>query len=708
MKMSVMSWKKNIFSVAFLVILLNGYAQPDSQLKPGKDDNTMVNSLLQQSKEQLNVDPTNAISLAIKAKELSVKTGFIKGEAYALKNIGLGYYYQGKYVEALEYWNESLKLFEQLKDDTGIANLLNNIAAVYVDQGNVAKGLEYSLRSLRLSEKTGDKMRILSALNTVGSIYYNKKETWDKALDYLLRALAISEEINDKESQGVLSGNIGKIYFEKNEDTIALSYFERSIKILENSVNSSFAYNGIGELYLKKGDISQSLKNHNKALEIAEQFSNKLNIVRSLMSIANVYNLQKDYSAALQYYNKASDIAVEINAIPLLKDLYGDMAVVYAEISDYKSAFKYQSLLSGMKDTLYNIEADKKTASLQFDFDLQKKQSEINLLTKDKALHESELKKQKYLRTGLFIGLALVLMFGFFQWWHSRQRLRSNILLQMQKNETELQKQKVEKTLEDLKMTQKQLIQSEKMASLGELTAGIAHEIQNPLNFVNNFSDVNTELIDEASQEIDKGNISVAMTVLREIKENEQKINHHGKRAGDIVKGMLQHSRSSSGVKEPTDINALADEYLRLAYHGIRAKDKSFNTTMKTDFDESIGNINIIAQDIGRVILNIITNAFYVVDEKKKSGIENYEPTVSVSTKKINGKIEIKVSDNGNGITQKVLDKIFQPFFTTKPTGQGTGLGLSLSYDIVKAHGGELKAKNNEDGGAEFVIILPI
>jgi signal transduction histidine kinase len=246
------------------------------------------------------------------------------------------------------------------------------------------------------------------------------------------------------------------------------------------------------------------------------------------------------------------------------------------------------------------------------------------------------------------------------------------------------------------------------MASLGELTAGIAHEIQNPLNFINNFSEVNKELVDELEQEIDKGNYTDAKTIAKDIKGNEEKIMHHGKRADGIVKGMLQHSRSSSGVKEPTDINALCDEYLRLAYRGLRAKDKSFNATLKTDFDESIGNINIVPQDIGRVVLNLINNTFYVVDEKKKSGIEGYEPTVSVSTKKNTGKVEIKVSDNGNGIPQKVLDKIFQPFFTTKPTGQGTGLGLSLSYDIVKAHGGELNVETKEGEGSEFIILLPV
>jgi signal transduction histidine kinase len=264
-------------------------------------------------------------------------------------------------------------------------------------------------------------------------------------------------------------------------------------------------------------------------------------------------------------------------------------------------------------------------------------------------------------------------------------------------------------TLEELKATQAQLIQSEKMASLGELTAGIAHEIQNPLNFVNNFSEVSNELIEEMKEQLEQGNKEDATAIASEIKMSLEKINFHGKRADGIVKSMLQHSRTSSGKKEPTDINALADEYLRLAYHGMRAKDKSFNAAMKTDYDESIGLIKIISQDIGRVILNLITNAFYAVTEKRQSNIEGYEPTVTISTKKANGRIEIRVRDNGTGIPQKALDKIFQPFFTTKPTGQGTGLGLSLSYDIVtKGHNGELKVETKEGEYTIFSIFLPL
>ncbi|ULQ50916.1 sensor histidine kinase [Flavihumibacter fluvii] len=290
-------------------------------------------------------------------------------------------------------------------------------------------------------------------------------------------------------------------------------------------------------------------------------------------------------------------------------------------------------------------------------------------------------------------------------------RLQKQRVISVERERTRVremaQAKEIEKAYHELKTTQSQLIQSEKMASLGELTAGIAHEIQNPLNFVNNFSEVNKELLVEMQDAMDKGAIDEARAIARDVIINEEKINHHGRRADSIVKGMLQHSRENGRQKEPTDINKLADEYLRLAYHGLRAKDKSFNATLKTDYDETMGKVNIISQDMGRVMLNLINNAFYAVEEKRKSHSNGYDPTVSISTKKLDGKIEISVKDNGNGIPKKVMDKIFQPFFTTKPTGQGTGLGLSLSYDVVKAHGGEIKVDTKEGEGTAFTILLP-
>jgi len=299
------------------------------------------------------------------------------------------------------------------------------------------------------------------------------------------------------------------------------------------------------------------------------------------------------------------------------------------------------------------------------------------------------------------------------------------ILLEETIEELELKRKAVEETnaalqklLEDLKAAQAQLIQSEKMASLGELTAGIAHEIQNPLNFVNNFSEVSKELLDEMKIALDLGNTLDAKELANDVIKNLEKINHHGKRADAIVKGMLQHSRSSSGQKELTNINTLTDEYIRLCYHGLKAKDKSFNATINTDLDKNVGSINIVSQDIGRVVMNLLTNAFYAVNARKALKQVGYEPTVTITTKKTNDKIVITVSDNGMGIPANVIDKIFQPFFTTKPTGEGTGLGLSMSYDIIKGHNGHLKVETlsseaaaqagKGSSGSVFIIQLPV
>jgi C4-dicarboxylate-specific signal transduction histidine kinase len=271
----------------------------------------------------------------------------------------------------------------------------------------------------------------------------------------------------------------------------------------------------------------------------------------------------------------------------------------------------------------------------------------------------------------------------------------------------EAAKRQVDNTLHDLNKTQRQLIQAEKMASLGQLTAGIAHEIQNPLNFINNFSEVNADLLTEMKEEIAKGNLEAVKILADNLKENEEKITYHGKRADSIVKGMLQHTRNRKGQKEPTDINALCDEYLRLSFHGLRARDKSFNAEMKTDLDTGIGSINVVPQEIGSVLLNLFNNAFYAVNEKKQKQDATFKPLVSVITKKENEKVVIKVTDNGFGIPQSSVDKIFQPFYTTKPAGQGTGLGLSLSYDIIKAHDGSIKVETKENEGTVMIVELP-
>jgi signal transduction histidine kinase len=363
------------------------------------------------------------------------------------------------------------------------------------------------------------------------------------------------------------------------------------------------------------------------------------------------------------------------------------------------SALKYFRMSAILKDSLFGRE---------------KVIAEQNLLytkkEKEKELEASRIKFRNQSRLYLLSGgIIALLIIAFILLRANRQKQKSYAKLQQQKDEIDFHKKIAEDSLDELKTTQAHLIQSEKMASLGELTSGIAHEIQNPLNFVNNFSDLNSELIEEVKQEMDKGNFSETKNILDRLKENHDKINHHGKRAEAIVNGMLQHSRSSTGKREPTDLNKLVDEYLRLASHGMKARNKEFHANVESDFDAGFEKINIIPNEIGRVLLNLFNNAFYAVNEgaKLRSPGGGYEPRVTVQTRKVGNRVEIRVKDNGNGIPQNILDKIFQPFFTTKPTGQGTGLGLSIAYDIVKAHGGEIKVESNEGKGSVFTVQLP-
>jgi signal transduction histidine kinase len=392
---------------------------------------------------------------------------------------------------------------------------------------------------------------------------------------------------------------------------------------------------------------------------------------------------QNSNDSSLYYSRKGLAL---INTTHDLSDeglVYNSLSFVFKQRNEIDSAFKYQGLALAAKDSLNNGEKVKQFENVGFT-----EQLRIQQLEEEKIMVQNKIKNYTML-----VGTFVVLLIALIQYRNNRQKQKANFVLA--------------NTLSDLKSTQSQLIQSEKMASLGQLTAGIAHEIQNPLNFVNNFSEVNMELIIELECEIQKDNREEAIAIARDIKKNEEKINHHGKRADSIVKGMLEHSRSSTGQKALTNINGLVDEYLRLGYHGFRVKEKNFNAELKTHFDNSIGKINIIPQDIGRVLLNLYNNAFYTIAEKKKSHVD-YEPTLSVETKRAEDEVIISVKDNGNGIPHDMIDKIFQPFFTTKPTGQGTGLGLSLSYDIVKAHGGEITVNTTEGEFSEFVVHLPI
>jgi len=633
----------------------------------------------------------------------------------------IGFFYIHLNVDSsLKYYNAGLNLARERSYAWGETRLMTSLSSVMEQQGKFPEALELLFKSLKIAEENNIPYDIARAYRRLADVYFDL-ENFPKATEYLLKALQIDQEKQYKRSAAVDHMSLGVAYEKMNKLDSAVYHTGIAFKekdILQDQIQ--YMYETDGNIQLKNRNYQQAAFSYKEGLKSAQKNNDLLIASQVCAEISALYVQLNLKDSAILYALKGFNYGTEVSFKKGIM-LNGNLLSELYNSTQPSVALKYYKIAAAAKDSLFgvnNIQAIQNLVSREE--------------AKQKELEDAALAYRNKLRLyGLLSGLAVLLIIAFILYRNNRQKQKANILLQQQK-------EKVESTLTELKSAQAQLIQSEKMASLGELTAGIAHEIQNPLNFVNNFSEVNIELIDEMEQEMDKGNLTDAKGIAKDIRENEAKINQHGKRADAIVKGMLQHSRTSSGQKEPTDINALADEYLRLAYHGLRARDKflsagqaGFNAIpiaigIETDFDNSIEKINVVPQDIGRAMLNLINNAFYaaclppadtVGINSGSSKDPNYkrEPSVWVSTKKMGDKVLISVRDNGPGIPQKILDKIFQPFFTTKPSGEGTGLGLSLSYDIVKAHGGEIKVETppagragNEGEGTTFTIQLPV
>ena len=624
----------------------------------------------------------------------------------------MGFYQQeGKVDSALFYHEKQLSFAKKLNLKLYEADAYEQIAYVKSWQGDVSSALKFYYKAVKLADNPTSsengwgysnfsysnnpndaRLSIVGMIHFELSRLYTSLKLYKTARSQLNEAFDIGKKLQNKKILSLTTIGIGALFFKNNQSDSAFKYYQLALLYSQNSPYAR----GLVDIYKFIGLYYETQHKYDSAKEYFTKSVNAGIVTNQLIGQSGVYlqygklylkNNQPD--SALYYTLKCVALARSIPNESLVAKGYTQLSLIYELQKNTLAALDYLKKGKFLSDSINEASVSIITQFQNVDFEEQ--------TTLNKILEEQAGFQNKLILIGLFGLLVIFILLAIFQYRNSRQRQKANAIL--------------EKTLSDLRSTQSQLIQSEKMASLGELTAGIAHEIQNPLNFVNNFSEVNKDMLEELKAERLKPkaerNENLEDDILNDVIINSEKINHHGKRADAIVKGMLQHSRSGKGEKEPTDINKLADEYLRLAYHGLRAKDKTFNATLETDFDETIGNIKIIPQDIGRVILNLITNAFYVVDEKKKSEIKSYEPTVSVSTKKSGDEVLISVKDNGNGIPQKVLDKIFQPFFTNKPTGQGTGLGLSLSYDIVKAHGGQIKVETKENEGSKFIIHLP-
>jgi len=860
-----------------------------------QNDTTKVTLLNNLAKELRRSKPKQTDSLVESALILSNQLNYTKGKGNALAIKATRYYDQSNYPLAYKTFDEGEQLLESIADKHGLAYLLRMRANLMMDDGKHAQSLDNFLKGLKMAQEAGDIKSVVDIERTIGYLY-NVLGEYERAIPYQTDALKKAESIGYKSGVSGAYNAIGKTYKTSGNYPASLDAYTKGLLIDEkfnDSVNIYIDHSNIGDVYERMGNYPQAFFHIRPAYNFYKKQPLSTMVPWDEWVIGKAYTHSGNADSGLYYAKHSLMLSHQLGYRLYLREITQLIAESAAKLNQWDTAYKYQVLSSAYKDTLTGQEIARKTAMLQASFDLDKKQAEIALLTKDKELQIAENRRERLFLYALLGGLGLVLVLAVVLLRNNRQKQRANILLKKQKqeidnkaNELSVQRDNLEQSYKNvelmgeigrqitaslsveriistaydnvnslmdaavfgigiyndglkriefpatyengqplpfysnsiydenrfdalcftsrkeiimgdlgeeyqnyiqniqapragdqtvsliylplkvkekvlgvitvqsfeknaysdyhlfmlrniaiyaaialenaeaydrlnqsitsLKKTQTQLIQAEKMASLGELTAGIAHEIQNPLNFVNNFSEVSVELAGELKDELNQLKLNEKQKtgieqILQDLIQNQEKINFHGKRADAIVKGMLMHSRTSTGQKELTNINVLADEYLRLSYHGLRARDKSFNATFKTDFDEAIQKINVIPQDIGRAILNLFTNAFYSVTEKKKQLNGEFEPTVSVTTRMVDDKVEVRVRDNGIGIPQKILDKIYQPFFTTKPGGQGTGLGLSLSYDIItKGHGGEMLVETREGEFAEFTISLPM
>jgi two-component system NtrC family sensor kinase len=626
-------------------------------------------------------------------------------------------YYENKRDSALYYFEKSILLAQKTNRKLWEADACNSFGFICYIQGNFPRALQYLLQAKKIAEdpasekntwSSGDMSKVspgsarLSILarthNHLASMYGMAGNYRDNAaLEFVhfKEALRLSQQIDEKRMESIVHMNLGRhyaVYPDKLDSTL---YFA-NIALEQMRENGYTRYKGIilsyiGNAYMLQKQYGLARDNYQQAIQASMEIKNFRSLADAYLALSNVYRDAGQIDSSLIAGKNALE-TYQTSSLPKgIVNAYVSLAKTFQLKNNIDSAFHYQSLAMKAREDLNADEQMKQFQQVDFDERLRVQQLD----------DEKKQLQNRMMNFALLAGIAVLMLIAFILFRNNRARRKANNLL-------EVQKQELQSTLTELKSAQAQLIHAEKMASLGELTAGIAHEIQNPLNFVNNFSDLNTELIEEMRHALLVGDAKEALQIALDVQANQDKISNHGKRADTIVKGMLQHSRSSTGQKEKADINKIADEYLHLAYHGLRAKDKEFNITMETRYDPAIESVNIIPQDIGRVLLNLYNNAFYSVTEKKKISSFGYEPIITVVTKKLNDSIEVKVKDNGMGISEQVRVKIFQPFFTTKPTGQGTGLGLSLSYDIIKAHGGTIKVDSIEGDGSVFTILLPI
>ncbi|MEN0004183.1 MAG: tetratricopeptide repeat protein [Bacteroidota bacterium] len=655
------------------------------------EDTNKVNALLELSIATLGNQPDSTIRVAQAASELAQQLNFQSGLAYAYKNIGLGYYVKGNFQEVESYWKKSLAIFRLMGDPLGTSNLLSNLGAVYFNQGDDPKALEYYLASLRAAEQLGNKLRIVTALSNIGAVYLNLRVNHDKALEYYSRALPLSEEIGEFNAIATTAVNMGEIYLERNQLDSAMVLFEKALESYKAAEgNPSYALTNIGKVYATQAQYEKAIDYQQQALAAAQRLDDRMQMTISANALAQSYLDFGQTDLSLRYFEQAFNGAQATDMKPERVKAAEGLYEIYKQRNDFDQALKYHEIYANLKDTLLNEESIKRSALLGAEYEFEKERKQIEYDS------EAQIKRQRVLRNAITAGLIVALIFiGILVQYYRLKRISST--------------EKFE--------AQRQLIIQDKLASLGQITAGIAHEIKNPLNFVTNFAEGSVELgeelmevVQENKEKLSQDQYELIEELATDISENAKIIEENGLRADRVVRRMMEQARGDKGEPQQIDINTLVDENIGLAYHGYRGNVPNFDVQIEKNYDESLPEIMVIPQDIGRVVLNMFNNACYALHEKQKKLGASFQPMIQVSTSQQKNHLVIKIRDNGPGISDKHKAKIFQPFYTTKPAGTGnTGLGLSISHDlIVIGHEGKLEVDTKKGEFTEFRIGLPI
>ncbi|TDN40049.1 hypothetical protein A8B98_15745 [Hymenobacter sp. UV11] len=651
-------------------------------------------------------DLPQVIAFSQKALVLSRRLHYSKGEGSALISLGTAARRQDNFPLARRYAQQALAVFARSKDVSGQARAYLQLSLIDEMTGvNLVAALQTALKGLTYAERAHDHETQLYLQYTLGDIYI-KLGNYTDALRTLQATLAGGQKLANQPVVGATLTLLGRTHLLLKHWPQATRYFRRAARLhrqmgaISNATTDEI---NLAEMYAQQANYALALAHGQAARALARAHHDTYNLPGAELALARAYLHMGYADSALVLAQHGFALSQQVNDKTGLADASDILAQTYARRRDFAPAYHYQSLWVSYQDSLAGAETQRKTSALRYGYELGKKQDQIALLTQARQLQRLQL-------WGLLAGLVgTVLVVGLLV-RNIYLKQRANRVLGEKNAYIAHQRDNLDQTVVELRATQSQLVQTEKMVALAALTAGVAHEIQNPLNFVNNFSEVGLELAIELEAETQKPTRDAALEIdlLADIKQNLLIINQHGMRAGDIVKGMLEHAHADKGQRQPLDLNKAAEEYLRLAHHNLQLKNQDFTFTRTLDLDPRLGLLPLVPQEIGRVLLNLFANAVYAVRQKAARLGPAYVPEVRVSTARQGEQVVLRVRDNGTGIPAAVIKKIFDPFFTTKPPGEGTGLGLWFSYDIItKSYGGTLTVATEEGEFTEFTLTLP-